>query len=86
MAESEIIWKFLSRELNDSHPALYLYCLGNIHQKTNTINSQIELCIKVFSDLIQKTLISTVVKAFLEYKLGEYKKGNLKIISKYLTN
>jgi hypothetical protein len=85
MTESEIIWKFLSRELNDSHPALYLYCIGNNSQKTNAINTQIDLCIKVFSVMVQRTLISTVVKAFLEYKLSEYKKGNLKIISRYPT-
>jgi hypothetical protein len=85
MTDSEIIWKFLTRELNDSHPALYLYCLGDNSQKTKAINTQIDLCIKVFSLLIKRTMISTVVKAFLEYKLGEYKKGNVKITSRYPT-
>jgi hypothetical protein len=85
MTDSEIIWKFLSRELNDSHPALYLYCFGDNTQKSKVINNQIELCIKVFSVLVEKTLISTVVKAFLEYKFGEYKKGKIKINTKYPT-
>lgn len=78
MRESELIWKFLSREFNDSHPAIYLYVLGNTQQKTKVVNNVIDVCIGIFSCLFDKPLISTVVKAFLEFKLNQYKKGILR--------
>lgn len=85
MSDSEIIWKFLLRDLDDSHPSVYLYCLGTTEQKTFVINKQIDMCSQVFYSTFPKTLISTVVKAFLNYKLDEYKKGNIKITSRYPT-
>lgn len=83
MSDSELIWKFLDREVVDFHPTLYLYVLGDMSQKTIAINRNIELCQKIFSDAIKITIISSTVKAFFEYKKKLYDKGEIKVNSKY---
>ncbi len=77
MEESELIWKFLSREYPDNHQVIYLYCCGNVRSPNTALEKVMVLSKKIFSPSIPEIYLKTVVKAFLDYKRKQYSKGEI---------
>jgi len=79
MSDSEIIWKFLEREFLDEHPAIYLYCCGNVRSPKTAIDKLEVITKKIFYPAMSIYLIKSVIKGFLENKKKLYIKGLIKI-------
>ena len=83
MKDSEIIWRYISREFPDSHQCIYLYVSGTINIRKVVI-TQILLSIKpVFNGAMSDHIMETVVKGFLERKKAGYIKGEFDVKSIY---
>jgi hypothetical protein len=83
MTDSELIWKFLLREVTDNHPVIYLYLIGNAEQNKTAINKTLDLTKKIFSPVISETLMLGTIKAFLIFKKNQYSRGKFSISSIY---
>lgn len=83
MSDSEIIWKFLQREYDDSHPVVYLYVMGQAGSRQTAINKIMNLTKIIFCPFIDENYVLVVVKAFLNDKKLKYKKGEIKVKSIY---
>lgn len=79
MSDSEIIWKFLEREFLDEHPAIYLYCKGNIRSSKTAIAKVSDITKPIFYPAMSDFLIQAVIKGFLENKQKQYLKGLIHI-------
>jgi Sec-independent protein secretion pathway component TatC len=79
MSDSEIIWKFLEREFPNEHPAIYLYCCGNVKSPFTAIEKLMTISLLIFYPIMAEQYIKTVVKGFLENKKKLYLKGLIKV-------
>lgn len=83
MTESELIWKFLELEFHNEHPAIYLYCCGQFQGQESAIETLMKLLTKFFGPSYEEFYLKKIVKSFLENKKNLYKKGLIKVKSKY---
>jgi hypothetical protein len=87
MQDSEIIWKFLSKEYKEDHPVIFIYCRGHetgqLKSKENAIVKVTKLCQAIFGDSMSESLVKTVVLGYLDHMKKEYKFGRIKIKSLY---
>jgi len=83
MTDSKIIWKYLSREIQDSHLVVYLYCCGNVRSPKIAIDKITKLIKPIFSQAIDEDVILAVVKDYLENKKRQYLAGEIKVVSIY---
>ena len=83
MTDSELIWKFLSREYPDDHVAVYLYVCGHTRSPNTAMEKVIPLVITIFSPPLSENFVKTVVKAFFDNKKRQYLKGEIKVKSIY---
>jgi len=83
MSDSEIIWKFLIREYNNDHPAIYLYVCGGNRSIYTALNKILPTVLKIFSPAMSVSLINTTVKGYLEHKKKQYKNGEITVKSLY---
>ena len=79
MSDSEIIWKFLTREYQDDHVVVYLYCCGNVRSPKTAIDRVSEFCNQIFCPAIPEWLIKHTIKAYLEHKKKQYQRAEIKI-------
>lgn len=79
MSDSEIIWKFLSKEYKDEHPVIYLYVSNKPKSSANALEKVIELTNLIFGDVYPNTLIKPIAKRFLDYKKSQYMRGEIKV-------
>lgn len=79
MSESELIWKFLSREVIDAHPAVYLYSIGNSKSKQTAITQIMKVTKPIFHPAFNSNFLETIIISFLEYKKRQHGKGEIKI-------
>lgn len=79
MSDSEIIWKFLERGFLDEHPAIYLYCCGNVRSPKTAIDKINDLTKPIFYPAMSEHLIKAVIKGFLENKKKLYFKGLIQV-------
>jgi len=77
MSDSEIIWKFLVKELTDDHPLIYLYTTNRPISSKNALNKAIDLTKLIFCDVYPDSLIKPIVGRYLDYKRKEYVRGKL---------
>lgn len=83
MTDSELIWKFLSGEFQDTHPVVYLYACGNIHSPKTAIDKAMGITKKIFNPCITDPYLLSVIKGYLDHKKKQYIKGEIKIIPLY---
>lgn len=81
MTDSEIIWRFLDREFLNDHPAIFLYCCGNVRNPNTAMDKIMEITRLVFSPVIEEYIMIAVAKAFLENKKRLYMKGIISVKS-----
>jgi hypothetical protein len=79
MSDSEIIWKFLIREFQDDHPAIYMYVCGNIRSPKTAINKILNQTKPIFYPPINEQLITSTIKGFLDRKKIQYINGEIKV-------
>jgi hypothetical protein len=79
MTDSEILWKFISREFPDDHMVIYLYVCGNIRSPVTAIDKAMNLLEKIFCPPYDPNYVKTILKGFLERKKDQYKKGLVKV-------
>ena len=79
MSDSELIWKFLSREYPDSHVAIYLYVCGNSRSCETAMNKVLPTTLEIFSPPLTENYVKTVIKGYFDYKKKQYVKGEIKV-------
>ena len=79
MSDSEIICKFLIREFQDDHPAIYMYVCGNIRNTKTVINKILNQTKQIFYPPINEQLITSTIKGFLDRKKIQYINGEIKV-------
>lgn len=83
MSDSEIIWKYLDREYPNDHLVIYLYVCGNVRSSNRAVTNVTDAIKIIFSPAMNDAIIKTTVIGFLENKLKQYKKGEIKVKSIY---
>lgn len=79
MTDSELIWKFLTREYSDDHPVIYLYSCGNVRSPKIAIEKVLSLTKNIFVPGIKESTLSTIIKSFLDFKKKQYSLGLISI-------
>jgi hypothetical protein len=79
MTESELIWKFISKEFPDEHIIIYLYVCGNVRSPKTSMDKAMIVLEKIFCPPYDKDFIRTLLKGFLDRKKEQYLKGNVKV-------
>jgi hypothetical protein len=79
MSDSEIIWKFLSREYQDDHVAIYLYCSGNVRIPKTAIDRVLNFTKQIFCPAMSELLVKYTIIAYLDNKKRQYKRAEIKI-------
>jgi len=84
MSDSEIIWKYLNRNILNESLLVYFYIKSSSKDKSSiAIEKTLESTQLVFGDSIEKNLIIIVIKAFFKDKENQYKRGEISIKSAY---
>ena len=83
MSDSEIIWKFLSREYQDDHVVIYLYCCGNVKSPKTAIDRVLDFTKQVFCPAIPEWLVKHTITAYLDYKKKQYQRAEIKVKAIY---
>lgn len=83
MTDSEIIWKYLSFEILDSHLCVYLYVCGNVRSPKIAIDKIVSLVKPIFSQAIHEDVILSTINDYLENKKRQYLAGEIKVVSIY---
>jgi hypothetical protein len=79
MSDSEIIWKFLTKEFKDDHPVIYLFVTNHPRSSKNAMDKAINETKLILGDVYPDSLIKPVVERFLTFKRKEYMCGKLQI-------
>lgn len=83
MSDSEIIWKFLSREFPNDHPAIYIYVCGKTRSETTASNKLLEHTKPIFYPPMSEQIIKSTIKGYLNWKKKQYVNGEIKVKSVY---
>lgn len=83
MSDERILYKFLNYELNDEHPAIYIYCVGQKRSKKTAIDIVVKIVNELFCPPYTIEFIIKVVINFLNYKKTEYDEGKLNVTPIY---
>lgn len=79
MSDSEIIWKFLSKEFTDEHPIIYLFVTNKPRSSKNALDKAVNETKLIFGDVYPDSLIKPVVGRFLESKKKDYMCGKIQV-------
>jgi DNA-dependent RNA polymerase auxiliary subunit epsilon len=79
MSDERILYKFLKNELNDEHPAIYLYCVGQTRSRKTAVDSVTKIVCELFCPPYTIEFIKKIVVNFLDYKKIEHKNGSITI-------
>lgn len=83
MTDSNLIWKYLTREYQDIHPAIYQYVTSDSRSGEQVL-LKIMLGVKiVFCPAISEIYVKSIVKQFLDAKKMQYHKGKIIVKSIY---
>lgn len=79
MSDSEIIFKFLNREYQDDHVAIYLYCCGNVSSQKTAIDFCFEFTKNILCPGMPEWVVKHTVKTYLKHKKKQYQRAEIKI-------
>jgi hypothetical protein len=79
MTDSEILWKFISREFPDDHVVIYLYVCGNVRSPKTAMDKAMVILEKIFCPPYDRNYVQSILKGFLDRKKEQYKKGLVKV-------
>lgn len=79
MTDSELIWKFLEKNIKNDHPAVYLYACGNLRSPITAVNKVLAEVESVFCPPYKHQFVTVVIKGFLDNKKKLYSKGLIKV-------
>jgi hypothetical protein len=83
MSDSEIIWYFLTTELYDEHPIVYIYCAGQQRSKTTAIEKAMKTLLPIFNPPYEPYFIKQILVAYLDYKKRQYSRAEISLKSIY---
>lgn len=83
MTDSNLIWKYLTREYMNTHPVIHQYVTGTFRKSEVVLGKVLSDVRIIFCPAISENYVKSIIRQFLDNKKLQYHEGKLSVKSIY---